>query len=146
MRYDLKNPLHKKNARAYFDKLCEKGAVVEVTEKVQRTLAQNSYLHLIISYFACQIGETMEYCKEHYYKYACNKDIFLATHKDKVTGNKVQILRSSRDLSKEEMTLSITRFKDWAAMLPMPIVLPDADKPEEILAAQNEVYSNREYL
>lgn len=146
MRYDLHNPMHLKNAQAYFGKLCAKGAVIEVTEKVQRTLAQNSYLHLIISYFACQIGETMEYCKEHYYKYACNKDIFLLSHTDKITGQEDKILRSSRDLTKEEMALTITRFKEWAAMLPTPIILPDADKPEEILAAQAEVYQNRHYL
>lgn len=146
MRYDLSNPMHLKNAQAYFDKLCAKGAVVELTEKVQRTLSQNSYLHLIISYFACQMGETMGYCKKHYYKKACNKDLFLRTKIDKITGLEEEDYRSSRDLTKEEMNLSIKRFKIWAAMLPTPIILPDDDKPEEILAAQAEVYQNRHYL
>ena len=61
MRYDGTNMLHAAQARAKLEKLIRDGKVFDLTEKKpQRTLNQNSYLHVLISYFACQTGNTAE--------------------------------------------------------------------------------------
>ena len=60
MRYDGSNPLHAAQARARLEKLIRDKKVFDLTEKKpQRSISQNSYLHVLLSYFACQYGETM---------------------------------------------------------------------------------------
>ena len=46
----------------------------------------------------------MEYVKEAYFKRMCNADLFVYTQTDKVTGEEVGRLRSTREISREDMT------------------------------------------
>lgn len=145
MLFDLKNPLHKENARIRLEKLIEKRALVTLKEKKpRRTTPQNSYLHLILSYFASQTGNTLEYVKQHYYKRLCNPTLFVRNIEDPHLGW-VEVLESSARLTTEEMTLSIERFRNWAAA-EGGIYLPDAENPAEIQAAMIEVERWKEYL
>ena len=50
MIYDLKKESDKADVR--YEHLKKKGAVVELTEKTNRSLNQNSYLHLLFGIFA----------------------------------------------------------------------------------------------
>ena len=52
--------------------------------------------------------------KRVYFKQLCNPGIFCQDKTDDL-GNKIQAFRSSADLSKEEMSTAIDRFKFWAA-------------------------------
>ena len=52
MIYDLKNEYQIPKFKEYVNKLFKERAVVEVKKKLpNRTLAQNSYLHLLLGYF-----------------------------------------------------------------------------------------------
>lgn len=55
MKYDLKNPLDKQNLLLRVKKELENANnVVEFSVcKPKRTIKQNRYLHVILSYFAC---------------------------------------------------------------------------------------------
>ena len=87
MQYDGSNPLHAQQAKAKLEKLIKEQKVFELTEKkLKRSLSQNKYLHVILAYFGCQIGETMEYVKRNYYKILCNKDTFVREREDKFLG------------------------------------------------------------
>lgn len=96
------------------DNLLERGAVVELSEKTFRSRNQNSYLHLLIGVVAMETGSTLDYCKEWYFKRLCNRDLFVTTKEDKFAGQ-VEVIRSSADLTKEEMSMAIDRFKRWGA-------------------------------
>lgn len=64
MRYDGSNELHAGQARAKLEKLIKDKKIFDLTEKKpQRSIQANKYLHVCLSYFGCQIGETMEYVK-----------------------------------------------------------------------------------
>ena len=55
MLYNLSNPLDAQNARTRLEMLIKRGANAELTEKKpKRSLSQNSYLHLLLGYFASQ--------------------------------------------------------------------------------------------
>lgn len=114
MQYDLTSDFQRKAFLSRCDVLLDKGAVVEVTEKVFRSRNQNSYLHLLIGVVAMETGNTIDYCKEWYFKRLCNKDLFITTRKDRFAGE-VEIIRSSAELTKEEMSIAIDRFKRWGA-------------------------------
>ena len=110
MIYDLANELDRQRFRHRTAYLLEKGSKVEMSEKSFRTGGQNRYLHLLIGVVALDVGVTLDYAKQEYYKRLVNADIYCIEREDKFVG-KANVLRSSADLTKEEMAMSIDRFK-----------------------------------
>ena len=146
MTYDFSSTLAQQSARTRLEYLIKKGAVVELTEKKRiRTLPQNAYLHLLLGYLAAQLGERLEYVKLQYYKCTCNRDIYIAEKEDKALGKVVKYVRSSAELTTEEMAMSIDRLRNWASDT-LGIYLPDAVNPAEIAELQIEVENYRTYL
>ena len=93
--YNLSNDLQREQFIARAQVLAKKKAIVDLTEKKhKRSLQSNKYLHVILSYFATQYGEPMEYIKKNYYKFLCNKDIFAKEKDDAFLGH-ITFLRSS---------------------------------------------------
>lgn len=109
---DLKNTLDLQRFKAKVDKCLRDLPVVEFTEKTARTSSQNRYLHLLIGMVAMDVGVTLDYAKQEYFKRLVNKDIFAIEVEDRYCG-KVERLRSSADLNKEQMSMAIDRFKQW---------------------------------
>lgn len=114
MTYNLSNELDRKRFQAKVEAFAKRGAVVELGEKVTRTRAQNSYLHKLIGIVAMETGNTIDYCKEVYFKRIANASVFVKDKEDPIAG-KVTFVRSSTDLTKEEMSDAIERFKRWGA-------------------------------
>ena len=114
MVYDLSSDFQRKSFLARMDNLMEKGAVVELTEKAFRSPNQNRYLHLLIGVVAIETGNTLEDAKKWYFKETCNSDLFHVQHRDKM-GNYIDHIRSTAELTKEEMSMAIDRFKRWGA-------------------------------
>ena len=114
MQYDLSIQLQRHQFEARCKALLDKGCVVELTGKTFRSRNQNSYLHLLIGVVALETGTTLEYAKECYFKRLCNRDLFITTKTDRLAGE-VEIVRSSADLTQEEMSMAIDRFKRWGA-------------------------------
>ena len=145
MIYNLSNPLDAQNARTRLELLIKRGSVVELTEKKpKRSLNQNSYLHLLLGYFASQTGNTLEWVKQQYYKKLCNPDIFIGEREDKFLG-KVKYVRSSADLRTDELSLTVERFRNWAAV-EAGIYLPEPTNEAEIAALAVEVERYKTYL
>jgi hypothetical protein len=144
MLYDLSNPLQNESFKVKAEALAKKGGIVELTEKKQqRSLAQNRYLHLILAYFALEIGESPEYVKRHYFKVLCNKDLFVREVEDKFLG-KIKVLRSSADLDTGEMTTAIERYRNWAAS--EGVYIPSPDEQNLVQQMEIEISRNRMYL
>ena len=114
MQYDLTSDFQRKAFLSRVDNLLERGGVVELTEKTIRTQGQNNYLHLLIGVVAMYTGNTLDYCKEWYFKRLCNRDLFVTSREDRYVGQ-VEVIRSSANLTKEEMSTAIDRFKRWGA-------------------------------
>lgn len=145
MMYDLSNPVDVQNFKERCGKLLERASMIELTEKKPRSLNSNSYLHVILEYFASQTGNTMEDVKQIYYKQICNSDIFVRKVNDKILGYERTRLRSTSELSQEEFSLSIDRFRNWCANV-VGIYIPASEEYIELLHAQYEAEKNRRYL
>ena len=124
--------------------LLEKRKVVDLTEKTGRSGKQNNYLFLILNIFAMEYGESVEFIKERFFKELCNPELFVRTKEDKFLGE-ITYLRSSADLTKEEMVTAIDRFKIWASK-EAGIFIPDAISNEERIELLRQIDRNKNYL
>ena len=57
-------------------------------------------------------GNTLEFVKEWYFKRLVNPDIFLRKTEDKYAGE-IETIRSTAELTTEETSTAIDRFKRW---------------------------------
>ena len=143
MLYDLSSEFQRKAFLARVDNLMEKGAVVEMTEKAFRSPNQNRYLHLLIGVVAIETGNTLEDAKKWYFKETCNPDLFHVQHRDKM-GNCIDHIRSTAELTKEEMSTAIDRFKRWGAE--NGIYMPNPDDASLLKAIEMEMGRMKSYL
>lgn len=145
MLYDLSNPFDYEKVLAKLKHYREKGKVVELkTKRLTRTLSQNSYLHILLSYLAAELGCETEWAKREYYKKAVNPDFYIYERIDPIVGT-TKALRSSSDLTSEQMSISIDRLKVWAAR-EAGVFLPDATNEAQMLAAQIAIERAKEYI
>ncbi len=106
MLYNCSNPLDKANFLDRANLLAERGDVVELKTKKQRSLKQSAYLHCLFDYFGCQYGEDGNYVKEEYFKKLVNPDIFVLNEGiDRFTGKPRVQLSYTADLTTEEMSI-----------------------------------------
>lgn len=112
MQYNLATDLDQERFVNRANALLQKGVVVELTEKTFRSPNQNRYLHLLIGVVAMETGVGLEYAKREYFKKLVNKDLFVIKKSDRFAGE-IEDLRSSADLTIEEMSMAIDRFKRW---------------------------------
>ena len=143
MVYDRSSDFLRKSFLARVDNLMEKGAVVELTEKAFRSPNQNRYLHLLIGVVAIETGNTLEDAKKWYFKETCNPDLFHVQHRDKM-GNCIDHIRSTAELTKEEMSTAIDRFKRWGAE--NGIYMPNPDDASLLKAIEIEMGRMKSYL
>ena len=144
MIYDLSKPLDREKFKLRVNHLFAQGKQVELIEKTKRSLSQNSYLHVILGILAIDQGETIEYVKENYYKRLVNSDLFILHKEDRILG-RVEILRSSKDLTKEEMSSSIEKLRNWASK-ELGCYLPSADEESLLKEAEMEIQRYRSYI
>ena len=122
----------------------ENKRVFELTEKrKKRTISQNAYLHLLFGWFAIETGYTTEEVKQEIFKKIVNPNTFYEGE----FGNIITIerWRSTANLSTQEMTLCIDRFRDYASK-EAAIYLP---QPSDIVMLQEmeiQISNNQNYL
>jgi len=142
MVYDLKT--QKDKFLSKIANLLEKQATVELTEKNYKSVQQNKYLHLIITWFAIENGYDTEFVKEEYFKKLSNPEIYVKKIYDKFSDEEKISLRSITDVTKEEMTLSIERFRIWAAT--HGTYLPEPSEQEFLKNIELEAQKHKEFL
>lgn len=145
MLYDSSNIIDLQRANRRFKQLCDSGKIFELSEKKPlRSLQQNAYLHLLLGWFACEYGCTIEYAKQKYFKILCNPETFIIEVDDKFLG-KVKILKSTSGLDVGQMTLAIERFRNWSNTEAF-IYLPEPHETTFLQAIEIEMQKNREHL
>lgn len=145
MLFDLTNEYDVERFNVACKKMIGGQKFVELKEKKPlRTTNQNALLHLWLGFFAAECGYTLEEVKVDYYKRECNADIFVREKVNKF-GKTIKYLRSSADLTIDEMSLSMNRFKHWASM-EGGIYLPSPEDEGLIRYCRQVVENAKEYL
>lgn len=144
MLYDLNNELQREDFKKRVNELYQKKVIVELTRKFPpRTCPQNKYLHLILSWWAVYYGCSKKHAKEHFFKIHCNEDLFVRQQKAK-DGTPYNDIRSSSDLTTQEMTLAIQRFRDFCAY--QGCYIPSPEEREYLLYVEREIEKQQEFL
>jgi len=146
MLYDLSNEFDRLKFKKRVNTLYYKNKVVKLEDITNRSLSQNSYLHAILSYFALQTGNTLEYVKRVYFKEFCNKDLFVIEKEDEFTKTPEKVLKSSAKLSSEEMSLAINRFRNWAASEDVGVYIPSSEEHEYLKQMMYEIERNGQWM
>lgn len=145
MLFNPNNEFDRTKAREYFDKLMSGKRPLEIKAKNSpRSLKQNSYLHLLLGYFASEYGCSLDEAKLDFFKRECNKVLFEIKRTNK-QGIDVTTMRSSSDLDSKEMTLAIDRFRSWSASV-AGIYLPAPNEEQFLIHMMQEIERNKEYL
>jgi hypothetical protein len=100
-------------------------------------------LHLIIGAVAMDVGVTLEYAKREYFKKLVNRDLFIRKEQDRFSGE-IEVIRSSADLTIEEMSIAIDRFKRWGAE--NGFYLPSPEDKDMLKYIEIEMGRMRQYL
>lgn len=139
MRYNLKIQQNADAAKRQLKYLIEKGANIELTEKRgKRTLLQNKYLHLILTWWGLEYGYTLEESKQ-YFKEE-NKDYYYYEKKGKT------FVKSTSEVNTKEMTIHIEKFRDWSAQNGLYLPAPNEQQQIESIQNQLEIYGNKKYV
>lgn len=146
MQYDTSNSLDKNRAIEKFKYLLNKGCIIELLEKRKiRSISQNSYLHLILSWYALEMGETLEYVKVEIFKKLVNKDLFVYEFINRKTGEIRDELKSSTLLDTKEMTTAIERFRNFSSAQ-CGIYLPEPSDLVNIREMERQINNQKHYL
>ena len=129
--------------RARAEALIRQGKTVELLDKSRRSGNQNRYLHLILGVVAMETGNRLEYVKTQYFKLLCNRDLFLVERDDPLAGRITEV-RSSADLTREEMTTAIDRYINWATQQGWRI--PDPEDQRLLQSVEYEMARQRQWL
>ena len=114
-------------------------------KRERRTDSQNRYLHLILSYFALEYGETLEYVKLEFFKKLLNPDIFKTERTNPKTGEVREEWRSSADIDTKEMATAIDRFKNWCSK-ESGIYIPTPGEKEFLDHVQNQIELQKHWV
>lgn len=146
MIFNAKLPLDQQRAVEKLKYFLKKGCRFELTEKREnRTLRQNNYLHLILSWFALEYGETLEYTKQVIFKQHINPDLFVTEYVNRKTGEMRSELKSTADLDTKQMTDAIDRFRNFASK-EMGIYLPEPNDLALLNEIEREIENHKQYL
>lgn len=112
-------------------------------KRKRRTISQNSYLHLLFSWFALETGYTSDEVKQELFKKIVNPTLFYEGEFGTLI--KIERWRSTASLNTEEMTLAIDRFRDYSSK-EAGIYLPEPSDLALIQEMEIQVNNNQNYL
>ena len=146
MFYNAEKPIDVQRAIVKFKHLIEKKKTFELKEKFKkRSISQNSYLHLLFSWFALETGYTTEEVKQEIFKKIVNPEYFYEGE----FGNliKIERWRSSASLNTQEMTICIDRFRNYSSQK-AGIYLPEPNDLTLLQEIEIEIskHSSKTYL
>ncbi len=143
--YNLKNQYDRQKFKEACNRMVLKREYVELKRKTtQRSLAQNSYLHVLLGYFGSEFGLTIEEVKFDIFKKICNIDIFQRERTNK-RGKRIKYIRSSTELDKDEMITAIERFRNYSSA-ECGLYLPSPNEGEMLFYAQQQIEANKDYM
>lgn len=146
MLYDLTNDLDKNRAIEKFKYFINQNKIIELKEKRKiRSLSQNNYLHLILSWYALEMGETLEYTKRDIFKIQINPEIFCYDFINRKTGEIRKDLKSTSIIDTKEMTTAIDRFRNFAS-LKFGIYLPEPEDLVNLREMERQINNQKQFL
>jgi len=137
MLYDFENDIDVQRFDFRINQLKEKKSKVELTEKrLNRTLSQNSYLHVCIATFCIEVGYTLDEGKIHL-KRQCN---FMVYEK-----KGERFLKKSSSMNTKGLTDWIDWIRNYAGLQGIYIPTPE-DYQRNWVEIEKQIQEHKQYL
>lgn len=144
--YDSNNELDVQKARERLEWLIKNKKRFELTQKRKtRTMAQNRYLHVALSFYALELGYQLEEFKQFQFKQQIAKPIFEYEVVNKLTGEITKSYKSTTVLDTKEMTDAIDMLRNHASMV-NGVYIPAPEDRGLVEQMEYEVNRNRKFL
>ena len=143
-KYDLSKPIRISQFEKRIKALMAKNCFVELREITIRSLSQNNYLHLILSFYGLEFGYSLNYVKRNIFKALINPTMFIVEKVNEKNGEVYKDLLSTSEISKTDMIIAIDRFKDHSAK--GGLVLPDPSNLIYLRDIAEEIEMAKRYL
>jgi len=144
--YNLSLHYDIKKAVARIKYLARHKKAVEIKEiKPTITKKLRGYLHVILTAYALEYGETIEYVKQRIFKRQLSSDIFIYQRVNPKDNSTRKVLKSSEEIPTDKLVIAIERFKDYSAK-EMGFVLPDPDEKTYVLEILKAERENKRWL
>ncbi|URM37185.1 hypothetical protein [Flavobacterium anhuiense] len=116
MLYNPEKPFDVQRANEKLAYFVKHNKVFELSaKKVPKTYPQLKYVHLIMSWFAWEYGESLEYIKLEFFKKLVNPEIFKYEFVNRKNGEIREEYKSLKNVTKDELTIAIDRFRDYSS-------------------------------
>lgn len=144
MIYDLTKNSDVEKLKSDLNFLYTEKKIVEVSVySPPRSISFNAYFHLVLSVFAVEYGESLEYVKMEIFKKYVNRDIFVINVFD---GEKMkEELLSTKDLTSKELFDCLERFKNFCAK-ELGWWFPEFDNDVVISQMESYIKENKKWL
>jgi len=143
-KYDLSKPMRIAQFEKRIKSLMAKNCLVELRELTIRSLSQNNYLHLILSFYGLEFGYSLNYVKRNIFKALINPTMFIVEKVNEKNGEVYKDLLSTSEISKTDMIIAIDRFKNHSAK--GGLVLPDPSNLIYLREIAEEIDMAKRYL
>ena len=146
--YDPRSDFDVKKAQKRFNHFLEKKVPFEMKGLSGRTIPQNSKFHAIIGQIGIHTGNNAKYVKLNIVKMKWCRSIFYVEDFNLKNGDSYYYVRSSKDLSKEEMSKVIEIMIEKAS-LELNMIFPSEESKsnnEDWIKMIQEVENNQKYL
>ena len=111
----------------------------------KKSFSQNNYFHLILGWFAFEYGEPAAYVKQEMIKKIICPEIFKTEFINKITGEVRIDWRSFANISKDETTYVINKFRDYSSKQ-AGIYLPIPEEKDFLKEIEVQLKNNQQYL
>lgn len=137
MKLDLSKTLERKKAKVYFDKLLLQNKKIELkVVQPNRSISQNSYLHVVISLYAINFGYTLNEAKTDL-KRLCE---FMVYEK-----NGIKYLKETSKMNSKELSEFINWIRNYASL--NGLYIPTAEEyKENKFSIDKEINNHKTYL
>lgn len=135
MYFDLTNDAQRQQFREIVERMLQRGTIARLTDEKPRTLEQNSFYQLLITYFSSRTGIDPKVVRDALIKRVVCPDVFVRDGR----------VRSSADLTSDEMKTVISRFQYWAST-ETGVELPDSDDFRLVISAIRRVEEDRGFI
>jgi uncharacterized protein (DUF2164 family) len=146
MIYNLEKPIDVQRLVAKVKYYIQKKQPIELKRmSVKKSIAQNSYFHLIVSWFAFEYGEDFNYVKQEIIKKIVCPEIFKSEFINEKNGECREHWLSFSTLDKDQTTYVIDKFRDYSSKR-AGIYLPEPDDLASIQEIEIQLKNNERYL
>jgi hypothetical protein len=122
--YDLNKELRAQQFLKRVKSLMKNKRFVKLEEMTEKTLPQMGLVHVWFQCYATFTGYTVNYTKQYIFKQVVNPLTFIVDTTNEETGEVYTEIRSMATLTKEELSLCMTKFNNECAKIDLRLPLP----------------------